>query len=132
MFLVSAQTGATSSLFRVDAAQIAARTLVATKLVDLVGIPVNAQTNANGVAFASDGYLYVSVSTSGDAQLLKIDPSSGAQIGATLTLNSPGGGDPGQGRRPGQLRQPPNADGREEHRRPGGGRGPVHGASPIG
>lgn len=94
MFLVSAQTGATSSLFRVDAAQIAARTLVATKLVDLVGIPVNAQTNANGVAFASDGYLYVSVSTSGDAQLLKIDPSSGAQIGATLTLNSPGGAIP--------------------------------------
>ena len=91
MYLV-ASNASSSALYRVDAAQIASGGLKATKMVDLVGIPTS--SNANGVAFASDGYLYVSVSTPGASQLLKIDPASGAQIGATLTLNSPDGSIP--------------------------------------
>ena len=42
-----------------------------------------AATNSPGIAFSSDGYLYVS----NGATLIKLDPASGAQVGSTLTLS---------------------------------------------
>ena len=103
MFIVSS-----NQIFRLDQTVPTTAGNAALTATSIATLPSG--TNSPGIAFSSDGYLYVS----NGSNLIKLDPASGQQVGSTLALVERLHPD-----RPRQLQLPRHGDRAEERRRPG-------------